>query len=190
MEKRVSFEFDGREIARSIMNERIVKEKSLNERIHKSVKLEIIRRKCNWLKNEWEKEYETKITYEACANGNVKFNIYANEYDYYSVSIMIDEYTTMSEIINIITFMLENRIEELDFYKAPTIEKVIVDMLEENECENIYIMDGTLIYEGLEFCLEDINEFHVYNDEECLMRIYDEYIIDFEKDVIEEECEV
>jgi hypothetical protein len=180
MEMDLTFEIDGRELAKSVMKNARMK------------KLEVIRRKCNWLKSEWEKEYETKITYGACANGDVEFNIYVNDYDYYSVSINIDEYTIMREIINIITFMLENRIEKLDFYKAPLVEKCIVDLLKENEIEDIYVFDGILCYSGLEFVLKDIKEFHYYDDEECIMRIYDAldgwYTINFDNGIIEEEC--
>ncbi len=177
---KMNFELDGRGIAKSVMKNARMK------------KLEVVRRKCNWLKSEWEKEFETKITYGATCDGDVEFNIYVNQYDYYSVSINIDEYTIMHEIINIITFMLENRIEKLDFYKAPIVEKCIVDLLVENETEDIFVFDGILSCDGLEFVLKDIKEYHVYTDEECIMKIWDEYDgwynIDFDNGIIMEEC--
>ncbi len=179
MEKmNLSFKIDGRELAKVIIKER----------------LETVSRRCKCIKSILEDELESKIDFMADNEGNVIFNIYDNKYDYYSIYININKGRfehNNREVVLYVTFMLENRIEELDFYKAPPVEKVIVDLLEENESEDIYIMDGLLIREGLEFCLKDIEEFHVYNGEECIMRIWDEldgwYVIDFINGTIEEE---
>ncbi len=174
----LSFEIDGNKIAEMVMEKR----------------LETVSKRCKCIKSILEDELESKVDFMADGEGNVKFNIYVNKYDYYSVSVNINKGRfehNNREVVLYVTYMLENRIEELDFYKAPPVEKVIVDMLEENESEDIYIMDGLLICEGLEFCLKDIKEFHVYNGEECIMRIWDEldgwYVIDFADGTIQEE---
>lgn len=178
MEKmNLSFEIDERKLAKMVMKER----------------LETVSKKCKCIKSSLELDLGTKVDFMADSEGNVKFNIYVNKYDYYSINVNINEgrFKNNNRVMVYIVSMFANRIEELDFYKAPPVEKVIVDLLEENESEDIYIMDGLLIYEGLEFCLNDIKEFHYYNDEECIMRIYDEldgwYIIDFANGTIEEE---
>ncbi len=167
----LSFEIDGKTIAKMVMKER----------------LETVSKRCTCIKNELEEKLETKVTYGASSDGSAKFNIYVNNHDYYSIYLNVNKNIDIDSI----DYIVRNRIEELDFYKAPVVEKVIIDMLEENKCEDIYIFDKILCYGDLEFCLEDIKEFHVYQGEECLMRIWDEldgwYLIDFEKDVIEEE---
>lgn len=171
------FEIDGREIAERVMEKRL---ESYREKMLKvQIKVQQI------LKN--------KVTYVFTSEGDYRLFIHRNDYDY----VYIDGNLKSEDGRHFgIPELYNNIIDEftklkLGVYNAPMVERCIVDLLKENETEDIYIVDGTLYYGDLEFLLKDIKEFHVYNDEECIMRIYDEldgwYLIDFDNGIIEEE---
>lgn len=176
MERReIIFEIDGKKIAEKIA--KMVMEE----------RLETVNKRCTCIKNELEAKLETKVTYGASNDGSAKFNIYVNNHDYYSIYLNVNKNIDIDSI----DYIVRNRMEELDFYKAPVVEKVIIDMLEEKKIEDIFIFDGVLFYNDLEFCLKDIKEFHGYNDEECIVRIWDEldgwFTINFDNANIEQD---
>ncbi|WP_346886468.1 hypothetical protein [Clostridium sp. UBA4395] len=194
MEKEVfvlSCKVDGKTIA-----EKAIKEMNLNVRMEKNKKGIDNMLITKEIADNLSLELRRKVDWLVDSDNVAEFHIYYNNsnYNYDVVKIKLltwrdREYLEIKEYIELIKYVLKN--EMYTTYKASTLEKVVVDMLEENETEDIYILNGLLTNGDLEFCLKDIKEFHVYNDEECIMRIYNEldgwYVIDFYNGTIEEE---
>lgn len=174
------FEIDGKTIA-----EEVIKEMNLNVRMEKNKRI------ANVIAKDLSLKLNKKVDWCVDSDNWLEFHVYTTAYDYKiaKIRILTKEYEEIKEYIKVIKYMLESNmyIE----HRASTIEKVIVDMLEENETKDVYILNGLLTNGDLEFCLADIKEYHVYNGEDCLMRIWDEldgwYVINFDNGTIVEE---
>lgn len=175
------------------MNERIVKEMTLGERMKKNKNIalaitgelsEILNRKTDW-----------------CVDGDnvAEFHIYKDKYDYDVVKIKLltqenRQYLETYEYIEVIRYMLLERGLKNNLYtthKASTLEKVIIDMLKEcKEDNDFYIMNGLLCHQGVDlFDLSEIEEYHVYTGEDMILTLYEDgikYLILFNENRVEE----
>lgn len=109
-----------------------------------------------------------------------EFYIYENDYDYKNVKIKLlteenRHYLEIEEYLEIIKYMLDNNI--YIEHKASILEKIVVDLINKNESENLYVFDGKLCTsnQDYEWELADIKEFHIYDDEDSLIKFYNEY---------------
>lgn len=141
----------------------------------------------NKIKRDLEAVLNCKVMW-SYASDYLQFNIYSEEKqnDYKIITVkrfdnkdvkLLEE--TLGKInliyLNIIYEIYVNR--DYKVHKASVLENVVIDLIDKNDCEKFYIMDGKLCTSNQEFEWElaNIKEFHVYDDEDSLIKFYDEY---------------
>lgn len=190
MEKmNLSFKIDGRELAKVIIKERL---ETVNKR----------RELMNEVRRDLGRILNCKVLW-SYADDYLQFNIYneekQNDYKIIIVKRFENEEELSEKTLCSIEMMYVNAIYKeytsgnYKVHEASILENVVIDMLEENKCENLYMLDGKLCTsnQDYEWELADIKEFHVYNDEDSLIRFYDiydkcEYIVSFMHDEVQE----
>lgn len=192
MEKmNLTFEVDGKKIAEMVVKERIVKEMDLNIRMEENKQM------ANSIANGLSSIYEKKVDWLVDTDNVAEFHIYYNKYDYKIVRINLlksenEVYLRRDEYIEVIRYMLLERVFDnlYTIYQASTLEKVVIDMLEECKDNDFYIMNGLLCHQGVDlFNLSEIEEYHVYTGEDMILTLYEDdvkYLILFNENRVEE----
>ncbi len=187
MEKEVfvlSCKVDGKTIA-----EKSIKEMNLNVRMEKNKK--VANAICKNL--ECELNMRSKVDYIVDGENVCELHIYINDYDYIIVRIKLlteenKTYLEIEEYVAIVMFILKEKDDEI--HRASTLEKVVIDMLEECKDNDFYIMNGLLCHQGADlFDLSEIEEYHVYTDEDMILTLYEDdvkYLILFNENRVEE----
>jgi len=190
MEKmNLSFKIDGRELAKVIIKERL---ETVNKR----------RELMNEVRRDLGRILNCKVLW-SYADDYLQFNIYneekQNDYKKIVVKRFENEQELSEKTLCSIEMLYVNEIykkytcEDYEVHEASILENVVIDMLEENKCENLYMLDGKLCTsnQDYEWILEDIKEFYVYDGEDSLIKFYDEfdeceYIVSFMSDEVQE----
>ncbi|GAA0768686.1 hypothetical protein GCM10008908_09330 [Clostridium subterminale] len=188
MEKEV-FKFEvkvnGKEIA-----EKVMKEMNKNIRMEKNKK--VANAICKSIQDELH--MRRKVDYIVDSENICELHAYINDYDYLIVRIKLltqenKSYLEIKEYVDIVMFILKEKDDEI--HRASTLEKVLIDMLEEcKEDNDFYIMNGLLCHQGVDlFDLSEIEEYHVYNGEDMILTLYEDdvkYLILFNENRVEE----
>jgi hypothetical protein len=116
------------------------------------------------------------------------FDIFDDKYDYKKIQLNYLNNITSDEYISHILYLLQQ--EKYEFHESTPEERYIIDILEETEIENLYIIDGILCNIGSEYeidlsCVDELS----YNRIECKMHIISDDE-EFDIDLINEEIKM
>jgi len=141
----------------------------------------------NEIKRDLETTFKCKVMWSYSCD-YLQFKIYNEEEknDYKIITVLkfdnedvklLEETLARIDVIysNIILEKYINK--DYKVHKASMIENVIIDLIDKNKSENLYVLDGRLCTsnQDFEWELEDIKEYHIYDDEDSLIKFYDEY---------------
>ncbi|WP_346913799.1 hypothetical protein [Clostridium sp.] len=188
MEKmNLTFEVDGRELAKVIMKERL---ETVNKR----------REMMNEVRRDLRIILNCKVLW-SYLDDYFQFNIYneekQNDYKIITVKRFENEEELSEKTLCSVTMLYVREVykkytcKDYEIHKASILEKTIIDMLEEcKEDNDFYIMNGLLCHQGADlFDLEDIEEYHVYTGEDMILTLYEDgvkYLILFNENRVEE----
>ncbi|GEM_PF-1720657 len=188
MERReMVFEIDEKKIAEMVMEKRL---ETVNKR----------REIMNEVRRDLGRILNCKVLW-SYADDYLQFNIYneekQNDYKIIIVKRFENEEELSEKTLCSINMLYVREVykkytcEDYEIHKASILENVVVDLIDKNQSNNLYVLDGRLCTsnQDFEWKLEDIKEFHVYDDEDSLIKFYDtydecEYIISFMHDEV------